>query len=165
MKTLKERFDEKWIEDKETGCWEWQAAKNPKGYGQFGKDGSVKQAHRASWEFENGSIPHDMWVLHRCDNPSCVNPAHLFLGTNQDNVDDRVGKGRSASNKGATNGASKLQERDVVLIRQILKRFPPQQLKHGPSAGIQNFLARWFAVSQPVISAVYLNKSWKHVKV
>ena len=83
----------------EDGCWNWIASKRHKGYGAFcyhREDGTLVQgrAHRYSWEIHNGDIPDGMFVLHSCDNPACVNPDHLFLGTNQDNVDDMMRKGR-----------------------------------------------------------------------
>lgn len=91
---LAERF---WAKvDKSGNCWTWTAFKNPKGYGLMGHvqaDGN-QMAHRVSWVMANGEIPAGMLVLHRCDNPSCVRPDHLFLGTAQDNADDMMRKGR-----------------------------------------------------------------------
>jgi hypothetical protein len=77
------------------GCWEWQGANNGKGYGCFGKEGSRPYyAHRFSWELHAGPIPDGLFVLHRCDNRRCVNPEHLFLGTQGDNMRDMIAKGR-----------------------------------------------------------------------
>lgn len=79
-------------------CWLWTANRLPKGYGVInvgGRAGSQQLAHRVSWELHFGPIPDGLWVLHRCDNPPCVRPDHLFLGTVQDNVDDMVTKGRA----------------------------------------------------------------------
>jgi hypothetical protein len=94
-----ERF---WSKVQKTdGCWIWTASKRHKGYGAFcySKNGVVVQgrAHRFMWEMVYGDIPAGMFVLHRCDNPACVNPDHLWLGTNQDNVDDMMRKGRHVS--------------------------------------------------------------------
>jgi hypothetical protein len=96
------------------GCWEWEGELNRKGYGVFryGKNGRTG-AHRASWFFHHGPIPDAAWVLHRCDNPRCVNPDHLFLGDNAANVADKVAKGRCASMAGANNPMWQNYERVV----------------------------------------------------
>lgn len=108
-KSLDERFWEKVVKT-EGGCWNWTASTRHKGYGAFvyEKNGVVVQgrAHRYSWELHCGDIPDGMFVLHRCDNPACVNPEHLFLGTNQDNVNDMMRKGRhgAGGSKCGSNG-------------------------------------------------------------
>jgi hypothetical protein len=93
---IEERFWEK--VKKTSGCWEWTAARNNRGYGMLGNSLGVKKkmilAHHVSFELANGKVPKGMWVLHRCDNPGCVNPAHLFLGDNTVNVNDMHRKGR-----------------------------------------------------------------------
>ena len=76
------------------GCWLWQGAQNRKGYGQFRCQGTLHIASRFVWELTYGGIPEGQQVLHKCDNPPCVNPEHLFLGTNQENVDDKMAKKR-----------------------------------------------------------------------
>jgi len=81
----------------ETGCWEWQGAKDRKGYGQVMIARKVVRTHRLMWQLAVGLIPAGLCVLHRCDCPPCCNPDHLFLGTDADNVADRVAKGRSAT--------------------------------------------------------------------
>lgn len=75
-------------------CWLWLGAKNKDGYGNVWVDGKCMLAHRAVWEREKFAIGEGLYVLHRCDNPSCVNPNHLFLGTQKDNVRDCAEKGR-----------------------------------------------------------------------
>lgn len=76
-------------------CWNWIGLKRPHGYGRTSIKGKSIDAHRASWLIHNGEIPDGMCVLHKCDNPSCVNPAHLFLGTHLDNTLDMFSKGRA----------------------------------------------------------------------
>lgn len=75
-------------------CWLWTGATNEHGYGKLSANGSWRLAHRVSWNLSNGEIPDNLQVLHRCDTPACVNPAHLFLGTHADNMRDMKQKGR-----------------------------------------------------------------------
>jgi hypothetical protein len=77
-----------------SGCWVWRGGKNKNGQGVVRHGGRNQVTSRVAWELAYGSIPTGLWVLHRCDNPSCINPKHLFLGTAQDNVDDMIAKGR-----------------------------------------------------------------------
>jgi hypothetical protein len=100
-------------------CWEWKASRYVSGYGQFYIDrGHVHgRAHRVSYELANGPIPDDLFVCHHCDNRACVNPAHLFLGTNTDNMRDMVAKGRRPPNEGERNARAILTEEDVLLLR------------------------------------------------
>lgn len=100
-----ERFWEK--VDKTGDCWEWTAAKDQKGYGVF--DGNWK-AHRFAWELAVGKIPHQKCVCHRCDNPGCVNPEHLFIGSQAENMADKKAKGRAMKY---------LDEFDVAIIKLL----------------------------------------------
>lgn len=92
--TLMDRFVEKVVLMPD-GCWHWSAARHAYGYGKIGLEKGNGLAHRIAWALFVGPIPEGMFVCHRCDVPWCVNPAHLFLGTHQDNVDDMVAKGRN----------------------------------------------------------------------
>jgi hypothetical protein len=94
--SLKDRFLEK--VKKGDGCWEWIGSKNSKGYGTLRRAGGHWMAHRVSYELAHGcKLPPNRWVLHRCDNPICVNPDHLFLGTQSDNMRDMARKERGCS--------------------------------------------------------------------
>tara|TARA_R110000868_G_scaffold94607_3_gene260955 strand:+ start:2439 stop:3164 length:726 start_codon:yes stop_codon:yes gene_type:complete len=134
-------------------CWRWLAGTYDGGYGKMriSKD-KERGAHRISWEIHNGPIPDKMEVCHKCDNPGCVNPEHLFLGTHKENMEDRELKGRRTAPKGEKNGMSKLVLEQVIEIKN--------QLKNGTSGAD---LARKYGVSKTQISWIKLGKSWKDV--
>lgn len=119
MKTEAQYFWENVLVHPRTECWVWAgSALNPFGYGQYRFPKGTRKprtAHRASWTLHNGPIPPRLCVLHRCDNPRCVNPEHLFLGTQAENMRDMVLKGRSL--KGERANGSKLTDNDVREIR------------------------------------------------
>ena len=93
-------MDRFWDKVDKTGeCWIWTASKNKKGYGRFGFGSRAQLAHRVSWLLSNGEIPDGMLACHTCDNPPCVNPSHLWLGTQKDNVVDMSSKGRHGCTK------------------------------------------------------------------
>ena len=134
-------------------CWEWIGSKNIHGYGQFFVTRKKNiGAHRYSWAIHNGAIPDGLWVLHVCDNPACVNPAHLFLGTVTDNVRDSVGKGRWGTLHGEDAVNAKLTEEAVREIRSLR------------GAVSQAVLASRYGVSRELVRDVQLGKKWKHVK-
>ena len=102
------------------GCWPWRGARQQQGYGQLrvGRKGPVISAHRLSWELHNGPIPEGLWVLHHCDNPPCVNPDHLFIGTQADNMAYMIAKGRKAKHYKAHTRVRKLTDDQVRAIRE-----------------------------------------------
>tara|TARA_R110000796_G_scaffold14526_6_gene47528 strand:+ start:1099 stop:1572 length:474 start_codon:yes stop_codon:yes gene_type:complete len=146
-----DRFDEKWLEDPRTGCWEWQAFRDRGGYGKMSVGSRVMKAHRVSFALTFGPFDSDLLVCHDCDNRSCVNPDHLFLGTPADNSADMKSKGRQA--KGEANGRSKLTEADIPAI----------MAQHATGATMRA-IARDFGVSHAVISSIIRGESWTHVK-
>ncbi len=134
-----------------TGCWNWLMCKNNRGYGATKYKGKRWLAHRLSYTLYKGKIPKGLLVCHTCDNPSCVNPNHLWFGTDQDNSDDKIKKGRDNKAKGENHCRCKLSDQEVFEIRNLYKNKIFNQLK----------LAKLYNVSRPNISLITLNKSRK----
>lgn len=154
--TLQQRFNAKWTEDPSTGCYVWHAYKNPKGYGMFeAASRQTKLAHRVAWEMVNGPIPQGMLVCHTCDNPSCVNPAHMFLGTDADNKRDSISKGRAKipRARGEAQGHAKLTEEKVRAMRR-------ERATDGTS---YNKLAAKYGVSSVAAYHAICRVTWKHI--
>lgn len=150
MAELKERFEAKFI--KGDGCWEWTAVKDKDGYGKVKIAGRQKMAHRVSYQLYIGAIPDGLFCLHHCDNPSCVNPAHLFLGTDADNMQDCLNKGRGARPFGEKHWGAKLTEEQVKTIRA--RRID----------GVRNTdLAKEYGVAHQTISNVTNHIRWTKI--
>lgn len=162
-----ERFWAKVAQGGPDECWEWQGGKDPDGYGQLKSDGQTIRAHRLALELAQGSpVSADVLVCHHCDNPGCVNPAHLFTGDAAANAADMVSKGRQARGerhgtrlhpetlcRGERNGGGgKLTEAQV---REIRRRH-----QHGTT---QVALAAEYGVTQSLVSAIIRRASWRHV--
>ena len=159
QKTL-DRFMSKVKVDEATGCWEWQGLKGYSGYGRFGLGGKSKRAHRVSYEIFVQPIADGMCVCHTCDNRCCVNPCHLFQGTNKQNTNDMIRKGRRYRVTGESNAWSKLTEREVKLVWSFFLRHPDVK---GKKLGAGAFLARWFGVTDKAISAIKNKRTWTHI--
>jgi len=119
MKSMIERFEEKYVKIAGVDCWIWTGARHTFGYGNFWTGKKYDVAHRVSYALYVGEIPQGMNVLHKCDNPSCIRPDHLFIGTDQDNIYDKCMKGRARGPKmvGEKNPSSKISSEIVLLIR------------------------------------------------
>ena len=140
-------FMAKVVDDVETGCWLWMGWRNQKGYGQVWVNGKSAGAHRVSWSLHNGPIPEGLCVCHTCDNPPCVNPAHLWVGTNAENHEDKVAKKRHGY--GETHSKAKLTERDVLDIRA--------------SRESDVALARRYGVTHQAVASARSGEHWKHI--
>ena len=101
------------------GCWLWVSRTNEDGYGRTDWKGRSTFAHRVAWELKNGPIPDGLQVLHKCDNPPCCNPDHLFLGTNLDNVKDKISKGRMQRPFGDNAPNTKILSKDILQIVEM----------------------------------------------
>jgi hypothetical protein len=138
-------------------CWEWLGGKDKDSYGLFPILGVPVRAHRFAMQIKLGrELQTEEQVLHSCDNPSCCNPNHLFLGDNAKNMADRNAKGRQARNKGSKNGASVLTKDQVLQIRKRLDL-------EGWRRGLQADLAAEFKVSRQTITNIKLRRRWKHL--
>lgn len=144
-KSPEDRFWE--FVSKTDDCWVWTGLLSTKGYGMFSIKGVYLIASRFSWSLHHGPILDDLHVLHKCDTPACVRPDHLFLGTHQDNMEDKVKKSRHYF--GERHKAHKLTEFAVREIRD-------SKMSHSD-------LAKFWCVNQSVISRIRARKSWKHV--
>jgi hypothetical protein len=149
-KTPQQAFLERFRPGEPGACWEWRT-RNKAGYGVFGHLGERYYAHRMSVEIHRGPIPPGLHVCHHCDNPPCVNPAHLFLGTPADNAADcsRKGRRRNGDIRGVQHRLAKLDEHKVRLIRE------------SDESGVE--LARLYGVAPSLISRVRNRGCWPHV--
>lgn len=131
-----------------TGCLHWTGRRDPNGYGRIDFRGAPRLAHRVAYELTYGEAPGDRFVCHSCDNPSCVEPAHLWLGSQSDNMSDAATKGRlnSSRGNGSDNPASKLSEEHA------------RQIKFGSDSAPR--IAAQFGVSKETVYAIRKGKTW-----
>jgi hypothetical protein len=137
--------------NKTATCWLWTGSiRNQFGYGRIRANNVTWPTHRLSWVLANGPIPDGLWVLHRCDNPRCVRPDHLFLGTPKDNSQDRDAKGRHRVVRGERQGSSKLTVNQVREIRTL----------YATGSVSYRSLAQQFDVSVTTIGFIITRKRW-----
>lgn len=160
MRTIQQRFEEKFEPVTESGCWIWTAGLKGKdekqSYGLFRVGSRIRKAHQVSWEIYKGEIPkgsgyHGTCVCHQCDTPSCVNPDHLFLGTMRDNNDDKTNKHRVP--RGSNHHSTTLTEKQVMEIKSL------------STSKSQKELAAMFGVSRQNIGSIQNSVTWSHVNV
>jgi hypothetical protein len=148
-------YDKFWSRVKRTAkCWEWTGKCALKGYGKsyiFWYTHNEQLAHRTSWIIHKGKIPKGKHVLHHCDNPKCVRPSHLYLGTNADNVRDKVKRGRTGKEKrtGELSALSKVTEEQVKAMRK------------SSDTGVA--WAKRLGITEAQVSRIRLRKCWKHI--
>lgn len=150
--------------DKSSECWIWTGTRKPFGYGRFMLTGHEEiSTHRFSYVLAHGAIPNDLWVLHHCDNPPCVNPSHLFLGTRSDNAKDRHAKGRTKKGhhldpatcpRGERIGVSELTEE---IVRAIRSEFVPRVVT-------DKLLSAKYGICAQQVWKIRTGKCWAHVK-
>lgn len=153
MKGRPTNYD-KYTPDPNTGCWLWTGAAMPSGYGQLIHNNRKLLAHRAMWERHNGPIPPGKNVCHRCDNPRCVNPEHLFIGSQAENLIDMRAKGRGSKpprndHRGERHPSVKLTEQQAREIRA--------------TTGMRKDIAARFNISPTQVHRIQTGKRWAHL--
>jgi hypothetical protein len=155
-KTLKMFWERVVTSDDPNICWKWTGAKKPKGYGSLcvREAGvfSTHAAHRLSYLIHTGQPPEKLHVLHRCDNPECTNPKHLFLGTNLDNNRDMNSKGRAVYVRGEASGKTTLTESQA------------QYILDNKGKMLSTSLAKQFNITRWTVQNIWAGRAWKHLK-
>lgn len=149
---VKERFEESYIPEPNSGCWLWLGTMFNTGYGSVSINRKNKLAHRVSYQIANGPIHDGAYICHRCDNPACVNPDHLFAGSHADNMRDCANKGRNVTPaaQGESHNQSKLTEADVLAIRA--------------SAGRTKDIAAAYNISRVNVWLIKTRRAWGHLR-
>lgn len=150
---IKERLLSTKVVDIQTGCWNWIGSSRGIGYGRLKHQSKTWAAHRLSYTVFVGPITEGLWVCHRCDNPSCINPDHLFLGTPLDNNQDMVCKNRNKSCPGVLNGTATLNEEQVLEIARLAKTGEYKYKDIGDLYG----------VSATCVGQINRKESWKYL--
>lgn len=158
MKVTKENINNFWKRvEKTDNCWIWRGGVNSRGYGNFAfrKNGKVinNRAHRFAYILSEGKVPLNLMVCHKCNNPLCVRPDHLYMGSGSDNVQDAIISGLWNPPQGEKNGMSKLTEKEVRKIRKMF----------ASGNYYQKELANIFGVMRENISQIVNKRSWAHI--
>lgn len=141
-------FEKRYTVDERSGCWLWIGSTVTDGYGVWVAHGQ-RTAHRAAYVMHKGAIPNGLHVLHKCDQPNCVNPEHLFLGTHQDNMADLRAKGRAYGAKGEANYGAKLTEEQVMAVMADPRSCAEISAQYG--------------VTGAMVDKIRNGKSWPHL--
>lgn len=148
--SLEDRFWEKVLPEPNSGCWLWDSCGSTYGRLRLPKPSKNKiAAHRLSWQIHNGDIPKNMCVCHKCDNPCCVNPDHLFLGTQAGNMADMARKKRTPDRRGENAGNSKLTKEDALDIRE----------SNLPCRGLMSI----YGISDTQVYNIKNRRQWNHI--
>lgn len=137
-------------------CWPWKASKNKDGYGWIRRGRRMELAHRMSWEINFGPIPDGQYVLHKCDNPACVRPSHLFLGDQITNMADMVAKGRCGKRggrRGEESHVAKVTEKQVLEIRS---RYAAGGISHKT-------LGKLYGLTACPVGQIIRRQTWSHI--
>jgi len=152
---VEDRIQDKYEINEDTGCWEWTAAQNDPGYGRIRIEDTLRYAHRVSFRLYNGDLDDNEQVNHRCHNPRCINPDHLYSGTQQENIEDARERGTLLESRarGPDHPRTVLTEDDVREIRRLYKK----------TDHTQRSLASQFDVSKGAIQDILERKTWDHI--
>lgn len=138
---------------KNSKCWVWSRGTDVGGYGKFKINCKQHKTHRMSYQIFVGEIPKGKFVLHKCDNPPCCNPKHLFIGSQADNVKDRDNKNRGYDRRGEKHPQSKLTEEDIREIRRL----------YSTGYYYQKDLGKAFGITQAIVSKIHKRQIWSHI--